>query len=244
MKGQAWNVVETLKTPDHGPLELTRRARVCVWDDLVDVPVVVPLRAPSMDTRRRQARERGEIDILNEHEEMDISAARASAPQPQHDLLGTSSPQVNENRGNPFNVSRQSSATDVRESLDINGPLSPDGLKDFNSHSSPHKPATSENSRNSGGYFAQQRPSTLTHKPRMSYDEPRRWQGPSGSSRHQHRRFSLGGSQRRNSNPFLDEGDEGDLGYAATEDREGNRKRVIVERLEPVKSNHPVFTWC
>ena len=53
MKGQAWNVVETLKTPDHGPLELTRRPRVCVWDDLVDVPVAVPMRATSSDLRRK-----------------------------------------------------------------------------------------------------------------------------------------------------------------------------------------------
>jgi phosphatidylinositol 4-kinase type 2 len=38
--------------------------------------------------------------------------------------------------------------------------------------------------------------------------------------------------------------DEGDLGFAANEDREGNRKRVIVERLETVKSGTPFFTWC
>lgn len=31
LKGQAFNVVETLKTPDQGPLELTRRPRVHVW---------------------------------------------------------------------------------------------------------------------------------------------------------------------------------------------------------------------
>jgi hypothetical protein len=31
LKGQAFNVVETLKTPDQGPLELTRRARMHVW---------------------------------------------------------------------------------------------------------------------------------------------------------------------------------------------------------------------
>ena len=31
LKGQAFNVVETLKTPDQGPLELTRRTRVHVW---------------------------------------------------------------------------------------------------------------------------------------------------------------------------------------------------------------------
>ena len=37
---------------------------------------------------------------------------------------------------------------------------------------------------------------------------------------------------------------EGDLGYAAAEGMEGNRRKVIVERLEPVKSKNPVFTWC
>ncbi len=31
LKGQAWNVVETLKQQDQGPLELTRRPRVHVW---------------------------------------------------------------------------------------------------------------------------------------------------------------------------------------------------------------------
>jgi phosphatidylinositol 4-kinase type 2 len=31
LKGQAFNVVETLKAPDQGPLELTRRARMHVW---------------------------------------------------------------------------------------------------------------------------------------------------------------------------------------------------------------------
>jgi phosphatidylinositol 4-kinase type 2 len=245
MKGQAWNVVETLKTPDHGPLELTRRARVCVWDDLVEVPVVVPMRAPSMETRRRQARERGGIDILNEHEEMDISAARASAPQPQHDLLGMSSPKLEGTFGNPFNISRQTSASDVRESVDLTGgPLSPNDIQSFTTHSSPPKPPNTESQpRHSGSYFPS-RPTTLAHKSRMSYDEPRRWAGPLGNRNHNYRRFSAGGSQRGGNNPFLDEGDEGDLGYAAAEDRERMRKRVIVERLEPVKSKNPVFTWC
>lgn len=31
LKGQAFNVIETLKSPDQGPLELTRRTRVHVW---------------------------------------------------------------------------------------------------------------------------------------------------------------------------------------------------------------------
>ncbi len=37
---------------------------------------------------------------------------------------------------------------------------------------------------------------------------------------------------------------EGDLGYAAANDMEGNQRKVIVERLEAVKSKNPVFTWC
>ncbi|RAL66146.1 hypothetical protein DID88_005818 [Monilinia fructigena] len=87
MKGQAWNVVETLKTADHGPLELTRRARVCVWDDLVDIPVAVPMRVPSAEMRRRN-------DLQSSlDEEMDISAANATAPPPP-DLLGLASPSM------------------------------------------------------------------------------------------------------------------------------------------------------
>jgi hypothetical protein len=240
MKGQAWNVVETLKTPDHGPLELTRRARVCVWDDLVDVPVVVPLRAASPETRRRH--QGLAASLLEEREEMDISAAHASAPQPQHDLLGVSSPkQGQENR---FNISRQSSQLDVTidsrdDELQVvdSEPLSPDAVQDFALDS------PSKGPRHSGSYFPPRRPNAFTHRPRMSYDEPR-----ASSSRHHHRRFSLGGGSRgrdrRGSNPFLDEGDEGDLGYTAAGDREGNRKKVIVERLETVKGGKPFFTWC
>lgn len=109
MKGQAWNVVETLKTPDHGPLELTRRARVCVWDDLVDIPVAVPLQRPSAEMRRQTE----ELAAHDETEEMDISNALASsAPNVHYDLLGLESPP----RSNPFNISRQSSTMNMQES--------------------------------------------------------------------------------------------------------------------------------
>lgn len=42
MKGQAFNVVETLKNPTQGPLELARRTRVLVHDEEMEVPVHVP----------------------------------------------------------------------------------------------------------------------------------------------------------------------------------------------------------
>ena len=37
---------------------------------------------------------------------------------------------------------------------------------------------------------------------------------------------------------------EGDLGYAAASDMENATRQVIVERLETVKTNNPVFSWC
>lgn len=92
MKGQAWNVVEALKTPDHGPLELTRRAKVCVWDDLVDVPVAVPMRVTSSEMRRNALATHASVD----EDELDIASsvpANASSSTANNaDLLGFGSP--------------------------------------------------------------------------------------------------------------------------------------------------------
>ncbi|KAJ7647342.1 phosphatidylinositol 3 and 4-kinase-domain-containing protein [Roridomyces roridus] len=37
MKGQAWNIVQSLQHADEGPLELTRRSKVLVWDDEIEI---------------------------------------------------------------------------------------------------------------------------------------------------------------------------------------------------------------
>lgn len=214
MKGQAWNVVETLKTPDHGPLELTRRARVCVWDDIVEIPIAVPLRAPSAEMRRKQQPSRHQ-KLDEEHEEMDITALQTPPQKPQPDLL-MNSPPLDSAHENRFNLTRDSSSFDARRAPNTNGPMSPATVNDV--------PWSSRNVPEPNG-----RPA---HRSRMSYDMPRR-----DSARRQ-RRFSL--NLRRDD---YDE-DEGDLGYAANEDMEGNRKKVIVERLEMVKGRNPVFTWC
>ncbi|KAF2109944.1 phosphatidylinositol 3 and 4-kinase-domain-containing protein [Lophiotrema nucula] len=226
MKGQAWNVVETLKTPDHGPLELTRRARVCVWDDLVDIPIAVPLRTPSAEMRRKQAPNRQRPGA--EHEEMDITAISTPPQKPQDDGLLMASPPLDENR---FNLSRESSSLDVRREQQA-------------PHTDPLSPATVQavpwTSRTiSADDPANGRPN---HRPRMSYDAPRRLHVDTGAHRRQ-RRYSLSG-RRGHSAIFLGDENEGDLGYAANEDLDGNRKRVIVERLEMVKARNPVFTWC
>lgn len=220
MKGQAWNVVETLKTPDHGPLELTRRARVCVWDDLVEIPVATPMHPPSDELRNKQIRVTRSRRITEE-EEMDISAAHASAPQPNHDLLGI---HLDAGQNNRFNVSRQYSSNDVRASED-DGPLSPSSVQGF----------TFDQAKEAR---PPQRPLT---KNRLSYEEPRRLFDNLGERR---RRFSFALGRRASAMGSEEGEDEGDLGYTAAEDQEGNRRKVIVERLEMVKGRNPVFTWC
>lgn len=225
MKGQAWNVVETLKTPDHGPLELTRRARVCVWDDLVEIPIAVPLRAPSAEMRQKTQSHRQRVP---EEEEMDITTLSTPRPKPQADLL-LNSPPLEVAKDSRFNLSRENSSLDVVRPDDQQRSGSPANVQGsaWNNRARTGSPSV----RGSG------RPN---HRPRMSYDAPRR---RDHEHKAQGRRLSL--SSRRGSNGLLgDDDDEGDLGYAANEDMDGNRKRVIVERLEMVKAKNPVFTWC
>lgn len=224
MKGQAWNVVETLKISDHGPLELTRRARVCVWDDLVDIPVAVPMTRPSFEMRRRLDTETNRVT----EDEMDIGYG-ISKPGPI-DLLGMASPPADLPNANRFELSNSASP---RVSVDA-----------------PRSPVNDRSFSNKWVSFAE-RP-LYPRGGRLSYTGPSR-SSPANDNKH-HRRFSL--SNRRGSNSTVQmasqmygngyDGDdlEGDLGYAAAEDREANHRKVIVERLETVKSKNPVFTWC
>lgn len=303
MKGQAWNVVETLKTADHGPLELTRRAKVCVWDDLVDVPVAVPMRATSAEMRRRtagdMARSGGAGGI---EEEMDIGAGaggdanggRATtgvtavtttgpAALTRHstsDLLGLSSPSTE--LPNPGRFELASPPPDDPEARPVSSPPPlPSGTTSGGSTS-----ADSEAKGASAGQRTDAATSSLrggrptvartsrSGPPRSLnlYSPERQRQG-----RQHKRRFSFtttaarresisiaaqlygrGGDAARHSFDdyygyrYADDDDdddddaalEGDLGYAAAQDMEGNRRKVIVERLEAVKSKNPVFTWC
>ena len=92
LKGQAFNVIQTLKEPDQGPLELARRCRVMVWDDEMEIPVKLrhevsnaintPMSIPYRD---------------NEDEENSIETASVGrlSSFPTLDVLGNSS------RGSP-----------------------------------------------------------------------------------------------------------------------------------------------
>lgn len=227
MKGQAWNVVETLKQPDHGPLELTRRMRVCVWDDKVDIPIAIPLRGASSEMqRRRQTRnDYGYEDA----EEMDISTAISTADRDDGDLMSLGSPTSELPNPNRFELSRSRPSTEV-------GSVSEGDVA----------------GRESGGHHS-------LDKLRDGRDLAQSWASPPSRprklradseflrrDRHDRRLQQGSKSNRRVSNPWTFNGDdlEGDLGYAAAEGMEGNERKVIVERLEAVKSKNPVFTWC
>lgn len=230
MKGQAWNVLETLKQPDHGPLELTRRTRVCVWDDLVDVPVAIPLRAPSTEINRKKTR----ID----DEEMDIGASYKSAPiqrQPQHDLLGSPTPELpNPNR---FELTRNDSNADLG---DIGEETGTSPMLFANEHEYVDNHSRGARYNPSGHSTLPARPSAKG-KTRFSFDFSR-----NTPKSHNRRQRSLSTRSGAGYNPQAYEGDdlEGDLGYAAASDMEHHQRKVIVERLETVKSKNPVFTWC
>ena len=268
MKGQAWNVVETLKTADHGPLELTRRARALVWDDLVDVPVAVRLN-DSLDTpndrsqqnrRGRHVDKEGKITLANiEDDGMDISSVRPSAsmalPDQHYDLLGLPSPATDATKtDNPFNTSRHVAAKgdrisgeDTRKSL---SPASATILADGNRRS--------EHRRSGSGRPGMTSYGTSIGNMRMSLDEGKSWRSPESNSKRRQqqqrrqlreRRFSFGAggnisdTARMTSLDYHD-ADDADLGFAAAEDRTSSRKKVIIERLEIVKAKGPVFTWC
>lgn len=212
-KGQAWNVVETLKQADHGPLELTRRARVCVWDDLVDIPVAVPMQTPSVDSRRKHKAEM-------ESEEMDITANASAPPQ----LINFGSPQAELPNPNRFELSPRPSEE---------------------SHNS--SPFTSRSDPDPMDGAGASRPHVLGAEPSYGNGRPDYFRHSSSQSiPHAHRAKRLSFSNLKGTPRIMYDNDdlEGDIGYAAAEDMEHHHRKVIVERLETVKSKNPVFTWC
>ena len=241
MKGQAWNVVEALKTPDHGPLELTRRAKVCVWDDLVDVPVAVPMRVTSSEMRRPAFSHNPNPSSRQSMDEADIASSAPANNNNNADLLGIGPSPADMPHPGRFEISTPkgeraqspTSGVDARDVDDMaNGATSKKELP---------ATATTNASRNSA----------------LNVYEPDR---NAGNPRRQQRRYSFATPiSRRNSSSIAQQlyGDqpyraaydadddlEGDLGYATAEGQMALQRKVIVERLEAVKTSNPVFTWC
>ncbi|GAB7359146.1 hypothetical protein MBLNU230_g5213t1 [Neophaeotheca triangularis] len=242
MKGQAWNVVETLKAEGLGPLELCRRSRVCVWDDLVDVPVAVPLQRPSEEMRRlaEAAARRQQSASGDDHEEMDISAAYyGSAPTTttamnpatattttanSSDLLNLSTTELN---NNPFNSPRHETNTSITANPTHSSDYSPQqtSRNSLLYTNTPTRP-DARRSRTVG------QPAPATPSTRFSYDasfaQNREPASPNASpsinsgQRTRPRRFSLAGFRRGSgihgpgffsrSGYEEEEGDDGDDG--------------------------------
>lgn len=250
MKGQAWNVVETLKTPDHGPLELTRRAKVCVWDDLVDVPVAVPMRVTSSEMRRRT-----EEDFQKGiEEEMDIGAVNSSSPSAA-DLLGMASPPTNLPNAGRFELSEsnvpESSALEETQSMEDSLSVPTNDLNGGTAASSPTRTTKDRPkvSRSAGLTTSYPGPGPQrTHSSISIYATPQRERRYSYATAMGRRNSHTIAQQLHGNAPrrygYDDDDVAGDLGYAAAEGMEGNQRKVIVERLEPVKARNPVFTWC
>lgn len=228
MKGQAWNVVEALKTPDHGPLELTRRAKVCVWDDLVDIPVAVPMRITSSELRRSTT-QRQSLD------EADITGSISANRVPVDDLLGLASAPAEMPRSGRFDT-----ASPPNESL-----LAPDEpfgtfgyakpSVDSQSQSQPNRGYQSPGPARTLNMYEPERNQNQKHQRRYSYATPITRQHSNSIAQQLYGDISYRAD---------DDDLEGDLGYATAEGQMSHQRRVIVERLEAVKSRNPVFTWC
>lgn len=243
MKGQAWNVVEALKSPDHGPLELTRRAKVCVWDDLVDVPVAVPMRATSSEMRRNSilGDTMDEADIAGsatatQDTTTSTSTNTATTATISTDLLGLqTAPPVEMPRSSRFDeVSSSSLDEDVTtrsRSSQERGQLKNGG--------------TDRNGSGGNGVAPSRTQLNVYEPPRHGTRHQRRYSVPSPTGAARQNNGGIAQQLYGDSQDVYDGDDlEGDLGYAAAEGQMGNRRKVIVERLEAVKSRNPVFTWC
>lgn len=241
MKGQAWNVVETLKTPDHGPLELTRRAKVCVWDDLVDVPVAVPMRVTSSEMRRR-TEEEFQKGI---EEEMDIGAANSSSPSTA-DLLGMASSSTNLPNAGRFELSGNVPDSTLDEEDSLSAPPNAETAPSSPTRTARERPKMPRGAGTTTSYPgpAPQRANSSISIYAMPQRERRYSYATAMGRRHSHTiAQQLHGNGPRRFG-YDDDDVGGDLGYAAAEGMEGNQRKVIVERLEPVKARNPVFTWC
>lgn len=256
MKGQAWNVVEALKTPDHGPLELTRRAKVCVWDDLVDVPVAVPMRVTSSEMRRTALASSSRASIDNDEADIASSAPTASnstavSAAQSTDLLGFGA--VSLPGGDLPNPGRFEITTspklEATQDAAPNGDIAADNTKTSSrpSYTGPSRTLNTYDPPRSNNINSNQR-----HQRRYSFTSTAGGRRSSHSIAHRlysgdhhaavtgRRSYDYGNHSTAGDDDLL----EGDLGYAAAEGQMGNQRKVIVERLEAVKSSNPVFTWC
>ncbi|KAH9895131.1 phosphatidylinositol 3 and 4-kinase-domain-containing protein [Cubamyces lactineus] len=77
IKGQAWNIVQSLRHADEGPLELTRRTKVLVWDD--EIPLSEDMLPELAGDSERQTSHSTHLPAVSPH----ASIATMPLPTPQ-----------------------------------------------------------------------------------------------------------------------------------------------------------------
>ena len=214
LKGQSWNILETLKQPDQGPLELCRRQRVLVNDEEMEVPVAVPMTVPTTKPPTF-------------HEEMDISSLggglgelggqASSAPPPQVRLTRTPDATPTRHIGDPMSSSYHSEAPrDSLDDLEV-----PDRLSNLEALSASF--LSEDLNRNKPKPYGHLKKTRY----RMSYEGPSRPLVPTSRRR---------GYSVSETGGLLAEEDEEerDLGYDVTaQDEDTLRRKVIVEQYFP-----------
>jgi phosphatidylinositol 4-kinase type 2 len=204
----------------------------------MDVPVAVPLRVPSPETtRRRQSNIQNQdlFDSFPQHEEeVDIGILPSSAPILHHaDLLDLGTPTSELPRTSLGAKTPEDSTAPRPAEYAAADPFNDNHGEDFHDLEEhdllkpPHM----------NGRIKLQRHFSTQSVPGHSSHMPKKVGGRRGS-----RRYSIG--PRLGYVDGDDEFEEGDLGFSAAEDQEGRTRRVIVERLETVKTRNPVFSWC
>jgi len=186
----------------------------------MEIPVAMPLRVPSSDLRKQRQEEI--------QEEMDIGAS--SAPATHDNDLSRSGQPANLPSTGRFNApSRTVSMLDTSSVRENTGDIGDDDNEPISPVSMP-EPGSRRWQKHQMSDSSEQGQSKSKGKDSMG-----RRRGAS---------MTYGSLRRAGGNITYDDNDEGDLGFSAAEDMEGSRRKVIVERLEAVKSKPPVFTWC
>ncbi|BFZ54122.1 Phosphatidylinositol 4-kinase LSB6 [Savitreella phatthalungensis] len=245
LKGQAWNVVETLKSSDQGPLELARRPRLHVWTDIMEVPVTVGGATPS---RKQAATAQGPYDPVN--------------PMPQPSAPGTAHPTPSKSvvrHGKGKKKAAPPSVLFDGDEIDLgvvgdedlgNGQVRPTATDPF---ADKHAIANADDddvvdnlphARSRPPAFARSRTSNdFPDRPRSSADRSRS-RGLSLSNLGPNAQYSGELSGTGANGNFNEESDLGDLGYGLARTQETSTRRVVVERLETVHGAEAVFSWC
>lgn len=199
LKGQAFNVVETLKCREQGPLELVRRTRVLVLDDGMDVPVHIPYPSSSMEYPPSS----GAASMVSDEDEVRPLRhySEGSMNPPSRNKSADARLQVPKKKKHPHDSSMSLEAR--YRALESNENL---------------------RGRRSGG-------TTNLFDELISYAD----QGNEDESdRHT---ISCSDDVPESYKPV------NNVGFSVVEGQHATR-RVIVERLKPVTSKPPVFTWC